>query len=107
MTTTRRPPRLVPAGPPVEVDYDLDAARVARASTRPPKTFRIGGHEFVAPNSMPIYVGVLLREGKQREALQAWLGAEQEATFATCGVDDDDVGDLFRELYGLGSAGGK
>ena len=98
--TTTRPLR---STTPTEVDVDLDALRAAR--DKPAKTFRLGGQTFTAPSSMPLYVGVLLTEGKQRDALRAWLGDEQEPRFSASGVTDADLGELFRALYGAEPAG--
>lgn len=94
--------RLQSAGAPTEVDVDLDVLRQARSELSPHKTFRLNGHVFTVPSVIPLYMGILLREGKQREALQMWLGDKQEAEFAGTGINDDDLGDLLRGLYGTG-----
>lgn len=88
--------------PVVEVTVDLDALRQARADTDPVKTFRLGGQVFTVPSKMPLYVGLLIGEGKMREAIRLWLGVEQEEAFAELGADDDDLSDLIRALYGVG-----
>jgi hypothetical protein len=87
--------------PDVEVTVDLDAIRAASTENEPTKTFRLGGQVFTVPPKMPVYVGILMSEGKIQDALRTWLGDEQEATFAQLGVNDDEFGALFKGLYGV------
>lgn len=85
-------------------ELDLDAKRAARAEKLgAAPVLKVGGEAFALPHRLPLVVLEEIAHGKFVSGFTLLLGGNDEARrlLVMHGFDQDDLKDLFTELYGV------